>query len=273
MQIQYFGWSGIALRHGNTLIGFDLFGDAVTWDALKGNQTMLFCLTHGHPEHAGSLRAFLEAPEARAYLPNIHLISSPDVIRHVNRNGILAPRNVHNVKDGESVTIEGMKVTSFAWVHMPLLPPGLHEKLEYIFQLLIHPIDLIRIGTLGLRLPANAPQLGFHVAYSDGTTVLNYSEGVHRLTSAKEVEKIAKNYPADMLFFAVEPDDVAAIPRWVELLAPKEVYLYEAHRPWRDLFHLPFMDLNDYANKLSERFGIIAFNALTKTGQVILKTD
>jgi len=271
MQIHYFGWSGVALQHGEMLIGFDLFGDAVTWDALKKDQPILFCLTHGHPEHAGSLQALLEAPEARAYLPNVHLISSPDVIRHINRNGILRPENVHDVKDGETITIEGVKVTAFTWVHMPLLPPGMREKIEYIFQLLIHPIDLVRIGTLGLRLPSNAPQLGFYIAYPDGTTVLNYSEGVHRLTSPKEVEQIAKNYPADMLFFAVEPDDAAIIPRWVEMLSPEEVYIYEAHRPWRDLFHLPFIDLNEYANELSKRFHLMAFSAMTKEGQIITK--
>ncbi len=273
MQIQYFGWSGITLCHKNTLIGFDLFGDAVTWDILKGNQTILFCLTHGHPEHAGTLRAFLEAPEARPYLPNIHLISSRDVIKYINQHGILVPENVHMVRNSENLMIEGVKITAFSWVHMPLLPPGLREKAAYIFQLLIHPIDLIRIGTLGLRLPANAPQLGFHIAYSDGTTVLNYSEGVHRLTDSGEVEKIAKNYPADILFFAVEPDDAAVIPRWVEMLAPKEVYIYEAHRPWRDLFHLPFIALNDYASELSGRFQKMTFNALTNVGQVFVKND
>ncbi|MBZ0303117.1 MAG: MBL fold metallo-hydrolase [Anaerolineae bacterium] len=273
MHIHYFGWSGIVLRNANTLVGFDLFGDAVTWDALKENEMMLFCLTHGHPEHAGSLRAFLEAPEACPYLPNVHLISSPDVLQHVNRHGILAQENVHSVKDGESVTIAGVKVTAFTWVHMPLLPPGLRPKVEYLFQLILHPIDLIRIGTLGLRLPRNAPQLGFHIAYPDGTTILNYSEGVHRLTNPREVERIARTLPADILFFAVEPDDAAAIPRWVEMLAPREVYVYEAHRPWRDLFHLPFIDLNLYTCNLSERFETVAFSALTRTGQIILKEE
>ncbi|MCC6614140.1 MAG: MBL fold metallo-hydrolase [Anaerolineae bacterium] len=269
MQIHYFGWSGIVLRNANTLIGFDLFGDAVTWDALKGNQVMVFCLTHGHPEHAGSLRAFLEASEARPYISNIHLISSPDVLQHVNRHGILAPENVHNVQAGESVTIEGVKVTTFTWVHMPLLPPGLRPKVEYIFQLILHPIDLIRIGMLGLSLPMNAPQLGFHITYPDGMTVLNYSEGVHRLTNPGEVEQVSRSLPADKLLFAVEPDDAEAIPRWVEMLAPKAVYVYEAHRPWRDLFHLPFIDLNEYADELSDRFHSMTFCALSQVGQVV----
>jgi len=156
---------------------------------------------------------------------------------------------------------------------MPLLPPGLRPKIDYILQLALHPVDLIRIGTSGLRLPMNAPQLGFHLAYADGTTVLNYSEGVHRLTDAREIEQVAHNLPAQTLLFAVEPDDAQAIPRWLEMLDPREVYLYEAHRPWRDLFHLPYIDLNDYAAMLAKRFGAVAFHALTTTGQVVLKED
>ena len=273
MKIQYYNWSGITLQHSNTLIGFDLFGDAVSADVLRQEPTVILCLTHGHPEHAGSLQALLESPDARPCLRNVHLISSPDVVQHINRHGILPPENVHPVRNGERVTIAGVTVTAFSWVHMPLLPPGLRHKIDYILQLAIHPVDLIRIGTSGLRLPMNAQQLGFHIAYPDGKTVLNYSEGVHRLTDAREVEQVAQNLPARIVLFAVEPDDAQAIPRWVEMLAPKEVYLYEAHRPWRDLFHLPFIDLNDYARKLSERFGAIAFTALTSAGQVILKED
>lgn len=273
MQIHYFGWSGIALRHENMLIGFDLFGDAVTWDALRENQVIVLCLTHGHPEHAGSLRAFLEAPEAYSHLSNTHLISSPDVLQHVNRRGIVPPENVHAVKQGESVTIAGVKITTFTWVHMPLLPPGMRAKAEYLFQLILHPIDLIRIGLRGLSLPMNAPQLGFHVAYSDGITVLNYSEGVHRLTNPREVEQVAQSLPADMLMFAVEPDDAQAIPRWMAMLAPRTVYVYEAHRPWRDLFHLPFIDLHEYSRILSQRFPQMTVRALTNTGQVIAGDD
>lgn len=271
MKVTYYNWSGITLQHNNTLVGFDLFGDAVTWDVLNEEPVVILCVTHGHPEHAGSLRAFLEAPQARQSLAKVHLISSPGVIKHINRNDIFAPERVHSIKNNESVSIDGLTITSFSWVHMPLLPPAFRDKVEYIFQLIVHPIDLIRIGLLGLRLPMNAPQLGFHITYPDGTTVLNYSEGMHRLTAPKEVEKIAKNYPSDMLFFAVEPDDVEAIPRWVKMLVPKDVYLYEAHRPWRDTFHLPFIDLNDYADELSAGFNQMTFSALTKIGQVIVR--
>ncbi len=271
MKIQYHNWSGITLKHDNTLVGFDLFGESVSWDILQEAQTIVICLTHGHPEHAGSLRAFLEAPEAQPYLSNIHLISSLPVIRHINRHDILSTANVHPLQDGEHITLNGMTISAFQWIHMPLLPPGFGEQVKYIFQLLTHPIDLIRIGVMGLRLPMNAPQLGFHITYADGTRVLNYSEGVHRLTKSQEIEQIAQRLPSDILFFAVEPDDALIIPQWVEILGAKEVFIYEAHRPWRDTFHLPFIDLNQYAQELTTRFPKHRFNALTKIGQLVTR--
>lgn len=270
MKIQYYGWSGVTLEHCNTLIGFDLFGDAVTSQAFQEDQPSILCLTHGHPEHAGSLKELLEAPQMRAYLKNIHLASSEDVVKHINRNHVLAPDNVHVLHDGETAMIAGVQISAFTWVHMPLLPPKFSDKLEYVFQLMIHPIDLIRIGLLGLSLPMNAPQLGFHITYPDGNTVLNYSEGVHRLTNAQEVEAVSRRLPADVLMFAVEPDDAQIIPRWVEMLAPKKAYLYEAHRPWRDVFHLPFIDVQAYAAELAERFPEMRFHALTESEQVLI---
>ncbi len=51
----------------------------------------------------------------------------------------------------------------------------------------------------------------------------------------------------------------------VELLSPSTVMLYEAHRPWREMFRLPHVDLEDYAAKLSTRFRWIQFSALSTT--------
>ncbi len=53
--------------------------------------------------------------------------------------------------------------------------------------------------------------------------------------------------PANVLLFAVEPEDVDVIPCWIEMLLPSIFMLYEAHRPWRVVFGLPYVDLEDYA--------------------------
>lgn len=133
--------------------------------------------------------------------------------------------------------------------------------------MLSRPIDFARIAFAGLHLPLRAPMLGFHITFADGMTVLNYAEGLHRITDPSEVEAVAHELSADALLFAVEPEDVQAIPRWLEMLRPAMVFLYEAHRPWRERFRLPYVDLDAYATELSDRFQHTPFKALATLGR------
>lgn len=262
MDIQYFGWSGVAIRHAGVLVGFDLYGDAVTWDRLGDATATILCLTHGHPEHCGSLRRFLATTEAHSRLPTTHIISSPPVVKHVAGNGRLPSDHAHGVDDGGRVTVGEVEVAAFAWKHFPLLPPGMRAKATYTARLLRRPIRLARIGFSSLGLPVRAPMIGFHVTFADGRTVLNYAEGLHRLTDPDEVKTVARTLSAEVLLFAIEPEDVEVIPRWLEMLRPSTVFLYEAHRPWRELFRLPYVDLQTYADELSARFRHTRFNTL-----------
>lgn len=269
MDVQYFGWSGVAIRHAGALVGFDLFGEAVTWTIAEEATTTILCLTHGHPEHCGSLRSFLTTADASPHLATTHLISSPPVVKHVAGGGVLPPDQVHSLQDAGRVSIADVQVTAFAWRHFPLLPPGLRPKVEYVTRLLMRPTSLVRIGFSSFGLPVRAPTLGFHLTFADGCTVLNYAEGLHRFTDPDEVEAVAKASPAEVLVFAVEPEDVEVIPRWLEVLRPSAVYLYEAHRPWRELFRLPYVDLDAYARALSARFPETHCTALIRAGQVV----
>ena len=268
MDIHYFGWSGVALRHGDTLIGFDLFGEAVTWDVLPDVAEIILCVTHGHPEHCGSLRQLLSDRDAR--LDRVHVVSSPAVIDHVTRGVQIPADQLHPIEKNGVLTIGNARLTAFEWKHVPLLPPGLDRKIDYVAHVLRHPLELARIGTSGLRLPMNAPMLGYHVALEDGPRVLNYAEGVHRLTDQREVEATAQRLPADVLLFAVEPEDIDVIPRWIELLSPAIVILYEAHRSWREMFDLPYVDLEEYAARLSTQFRQIQFRPLLAAGMLRL---
>jgi hypothetical protein len=87
------------------------------------------------------------------------------------------------------------------------------------------------------------------------------------MTDAGQVQAVAQHLPAATLLFAVEPEDAAAVPRWIETLAPSTVLLYEAHRPWRELFQLPYIDLTDYAHTLSARFQQMRFVPLLETSR------
>lgn len=270
MEVQYFGWSGVTICHGETVIGFDLFGESVTWDVLPNAATTILCVTHGHPEHCGSLRRFLSAEDAR--LDRAHIVSSHPVIDHVTR-GLNHAANAHPLTRDASVAIDGVRVTAFTWKHMPLLPSGMRAKTSYVTHVLSRPIEFARVAYSGLRLPMNAPMLGFHVVLADGLHVLNYAEGMHRLTDPREVEAAAQRLPADVLLFAVEPEDVEVIPRWIEILSPSTVIFYEAHRPWREMFGLPYVDLEVYVAELATRFRQIQFVPLITAGVQRIDVD
>jgi len=266
LEIRYFGWSGVALLGAGGTVTVDLFGDTARLDTLPPATTVL-CLTHGHPEHCGSTRALLGAARPEQ-LARTHLLSSPPVVRHVARGGLLAPERIHALGAGEDIEIEALRISTFAWRHLPLLPPeSMRAKGEYAASLLRHPLEALRIGLAGVRLPMRAPYLGFHVTFADGQTVLNYSEGLHRLTDAREVDTVARQLWARTLLLAVEPEDVVAIPWWLERLNPEQVVIYEAHRPWRELFGLPHVELDEYAAELRTRLPETQVATLTEPGQ------
>ncbi|HWB68944.1 MAG TPA: MBL fold metallo-hydrolase [Solirubrobacterales bacterium] len=269
LEIRYLGWSGVVLVGAGGVVAIDPFGEGARWDALPEGTTAI-CLTHGHPEHCGSARALLVKAEAQR-LASTHLVSSPQVTRHVAPGRLLAPERVHAVAARQRLRIDSLRVSTFAWSHLPLLPPeSLRAKAGYAASLLRHPVAAARIGLAGARLPLRAPYLGFHVTFADGRTVLNYAEGLHRMTDPGEVSAVADRLAAATLLFAVEPEDVEAIPRWLDVLRPREAVLYEAHRPWRELFGLPHLDLEHYAAQLRARFPTIAVRALCEVGDLAL---
>ncbi|MEZ4588372.1 MAG: MBL fold metallo-hydrolase [Gemmatimonadales bacterium] len=269
LEIRYFGWSGVALVGAGGTVAVDPFGEAATWATLPEGNTVI-CLTHGHPEHCGTARELLSRADP-ARLAGTHLVSSPQVVRHVNRGDWLEVGQVHALPARRHVSVGSLRIATFAWTHLPLLPPeSLRAKAAYATSLLRHPIEALRIGLAGARLPMRAPYLGFHVTFADGRTVLNYAEGLHRLTDPGEVAAVAAELPADTLLLAVEPEDIEAIPRWLEILRPREVALYEAHRPWRELFELPYVDLDRYAVDLQSRSPKTIVRALREPGQRLL---
>ena len=266
IEIRYLGWSGVAVAGASGSVAVDPFGDAAGWKALPAG-ALTICLTHGHPEHCGSARALLAGAEPQR-LASTDVISSSPVVRHVARGGRLDGRHVHPTQAGERVRLGELQVSTFAWRHLPLLPPeSLAAKLHYASQLLRRPGPALGIAATSIRLPMRAPYLGFHLSFDDGRTLLDYAEGLHRLTDPAEVAAVAERLPAETLLFAVEPEDVDAIPRWVEMLRPQTAVIYEAHRPWRELFQLPHLELDGYAEQLGRLIPNVRFHALTEAGQ------
>jgi len=269
MRIRYFGWSGVAVEHAETLVAIDLAGEKVGWGALNGARTVVLCATHGHPDHLGTYRKLLADPEARDHVDRTHFVASRPVVDHVEKRSVLPGERLHVSEPGDELRFGEVRLRPFTWRHLPLLPPGIWEKADYLVQLMRRPVSLARIAVTGLRLPMRAPTHGFHVTYSDGCTVLDYGEGLHRKTDPVEVREVARRLPANVLLFAVEPEEVEALPRWIEILDPSTVLIYEAHRPWRELFDLPYVDLEEFAADLARLFPERSVHALVEPGRTV----
>ena len=266
IQIRYFGWSGVAIRHADAAVGFDLSGGPEVWPSLGDAATSIVCVTHGHPDHVAGLRHLLAAPEARPRLAAVRLVSSRPVVDYVMAGGILPAGNTFAVSGGEDVSVNGVRVFAFPWKHAPLAPPGVRPKIAFAAHVMSHPAGFARVARGALGLPIGAPTLGFHVTFPDGFTVLNFAEGLHRLADRREVARVAGRLRAELLLFAVEPEDVRDVRGWVELLRPSKVLLYEAHRPWRELFGLPTVNLRSCVAELSAHFQSVQCGALIHPG-------
>ena len=264
MEIRYFGWSGVTVAHGNALVAFDIPGEA-GWRAPLTPFRTVFCVTHGHLEHCSSMPGL----EKRAGEGRFDLISSVPVIEYARKVSLLSAVQMHALAGEEVIDLDGTVVTAIAWEHMALLPPGLPAKVRHLAHLASRPLDLIRIVAGGSKPPRHAPTLGFHVKFPDGKTLLNYSEGLHRHADESGVRRIAANFPADILLAAVEPEDAGILPKWIGILKPKEVFLYEAHRLWREKFKMSCLDLESYVRKISGRLKGIRFHSLSP-GQTTL---
>lgn len=261
MEIEYHGWSGVSLDFDAAAVGFDL--GAGTASALEPEDESILCVTHGHPDHCGLLQERAEAGEVFSGT----VISSPAVVDHFASRGVVDPERAVAADRFDTFRLRGVRISTFLWEHMPLLPPGIVDKGTYLGHILSRPLSAVDVVTSGLGLPLFGPTLGFYVEPPDEPSVLNYAEGLHRLTDPTEVESVGERFPdPDVLLSAVEPEDTDAVPRWIADLNPSRAFIYEAHRPWREQFGLEAVDLADYADALTRDLEGIRVEALVEPG-------
>ena len=269
MELQYFGWSSLVVRCCDVSVGFDVSGGRAVADALRAAATAVLCVTHGHPDHVAGTRRLMNTGRGDRRLSGLHLVSSAPIIGCVSAGNRRADITCHPLCDREAISVNGVRLTAFCWTHAPLLPAGLGPKLAYVTRFAHRPVDAIGIVHSTVGLPLRAPTLGFHVRFPCGFSLINYAEGLHHRTDPCEVEAVASETRAEMALFAVEPEDVACLPQWADLLSVRWVVLYEAHRPWRERFGLPTVDLHACAHWLSSRFPQVRVDTLGVPGQTI----
>jgi len=231
--ITYLGWSGFRIDRDH---GAPIYLDPPMGTEIPAGQRVMILLSHGHPEHIGGARAYLQKAGAKAAAM---IIASSSICRHLESEATGDVR-FRPVRPGDRLQPDArLNVAVFRWTHLPLLPPGLGASVRHVRQLLSRPGLALRIAKAGLLGPRAGPMLGFRLAYGP-FEVLAYGEGLHRFCKPEA----PTDSPAHVITLAaIEPGDEAAMPALVRACGTTTALLFEPHTKWRDAFGMERVDL------------------------------
>ncbi|MBW2715710.1 MAG: cobalamin-dependent protein [Deltaproteobacteria bacterium] len=251
IELTYMGWSGFRVTWSD---GPQVFIDPPDADAIPSDREVRILLTHGHPEHVHGAASHLKNPHRTS---GAVVVASPQVCAYLERHHGRPDDRFYPIRAGEIVELPRLAVKAFSWHHMPLIPPEPRLALAHIARLVQHPsvvFEVIRDAIVG---PPSGSMLGFRLTPHIGPRVLLYSEGLHRRTGVAEASAAGRECGADLMIFAVEPEDTAVLPDLVAAVGSRVVIPYEAHRYWREDLDMPQVDLERLAVDLGAR-GIVA---------------
>ncbi len=264
LHMTYLGWSGFRFSWSG---GPQILVDPPDVAGIDREREAWLLLSHGHSEHvAGALNYLTDTSRVAP----VTVLASPPVCRYLKcRYGRKDDRFIACLP-GDVKTLSDLRIDVFNWRHMPLLPSGLRPALRYLFHLVRHLDFTLKILRGGLKLIKVGPMLGFRLVPKSGPRLLLYSEGLHKHTSKIEIKETGQLLNAEVLLFAVRPEDAQVIPDLVATIGISVAVPYEAHQDWRKGFGLPVANLADIAIQLKN----CGISALTMTeGETIILSN
>jgi len=247
VDLAYLGWSGFRITWS---AGPQIFVDPPDADAIPCDREAWILLTHGHPEHVRGAASHLADPRRSS---NAVVVASPRVCQFLERRHGRPGDRFHPIRPGEEIKLPRLAVEAFSWHHMPLIPPEPKLALAHIARLVRHPSVVYEVLRDAIVGPPPGSMLGFRLIPHSGARVLLYSEGLHRRTSVAEAREAGRACDADLMIFAVEPEDAEVLPELVAAVGSPVVIPYEAHRSWREELDMPQADLGRLADDLGAR--------------------
>ncbi len=248
-ELRYQGWSGLVVSPRERADKPALVLDPAPEHELS-SERLVVLLTHGHPEHIDGTLAHL----ARRGRAPITVVASAALCRYLMARAPERGDRFVPVSPGEEIEVDGWTIRVFGWNHMPLLPPGAGKAARYVLTLMKRPKGLAKIVLGGVSGPPHGPMLGYSIRErGEASWLVYYGEGMHRQTTASELERVLGEDEIDALVFGVEPEDVEALPellRGRRIERVRHLVAFEPHRLWRASFGLPQLDGVDLVQRL-----------------------
>jgi hypothetical protein len=223
--VTYWGWSAFTVAApGGTTVAFDPVTTPFIGPADAGHKDFAaaeaILVTHGHFDHCW------DAPPLAQRL-GIPLISSPAVCEFARRQHGTPPELLREVAVGDVVTVGGIRVHVFEWIHrvmdFSMIPP---ERQPYFEEL--KPYARAAAG--------DSPKLGFVLETPGLGALCNYCEGFNNRTDMAAVEEIGRRHQPAVVLAGVQFDYQPYVARAARALGAPEVLLFEPHGAlWRYL--------------------------------------
>lgn len=238
-RIKYLGWSGFYIHNKNDV---HIYIDPPKGTIFPPDVKIIIFITHGHPEHLGGTLDYLKklTIDDRA-----KIIASKTIITYFRNVCKCLKPEFLEVEPGQKFLLgPNFSFDVFEWQHMPLLPPGFGIAVGHILKILKNFPEAWRIIKMSLKGPLGPGRmLGYTLRLQDNKNIIIYGEGLHRRSRIEDIATIGQRVPGATILVASEPEDAAQLPALIMKSGASDIYLYEPHRLWRDLFSLPHIDL------------------------------
>jgi len=246
VKIDYLGWSGFSIEQKS---GPKIFIDPPKGTSFEGEKIIIL-ITHAHPEHLGGTLDHIRSTGCEK--PTI-IIASATVCAFFKKQCLNKHVEFITAQPLETLTaVKDCQITPFEWTHMPLLPPGFNAAIRHIWQIIKGYKHTLNILKMSLKGPIGAgTMLGYTLKLADQNIII-YGEGLHRHCKVEDVTKIGAIAPAATILVASEPEDINELPGLIYASGAFQAILYEPHRPWRDLFGLPRINLRSLQKQVAD---------------------
>jgi L-ascorbate metabolism protein UlaG (beta-lactamase superfamily) len=169
-KIRFYGWSSFVIEGPNGALAFDPFFRpycGADWSTLADYADVrVVCLTHGHQEHYLDCHRVVKAYGAK-------FVSSPAACDHIRRRYGVAASDTLPTECFQTTEVLGFRITPFTWHHRDISPARAVWRKGHVIKGLKWAWDAL------YQSPFAAPFYGFHVVLPDGTTLVNYGEGMN----------------------------------------------------------------------------------------------
>jgi L-ascorbate metabolism protein UlaG (beta-lactamase superfamily) len=241
-KLMYYGWSFFSVETGQGVLLFDPFFRpecGAEWAHLDDfARTNIICLTHGHHEH------YLDTPVV-AKKTGATVVAPSEICDHLKSRYGISPSQLKPIDLGQTVELRGFRITAFEWRHRTI-----NLWKAFFGGGVLHGLNFVYNGMM--KSPFSARKFGYHVKTPDGTTIMNYCEGLNNNMVVQEVQELGQTHQTDILLAGYQLNFEEHVGLGVKALAPKKAVLFHPHEKLFAKIGVPTSPVDRFVERIKQ---------------------